>query len=102
MGVRATAGAGGALGVAWSAVDGGHARFTVALAGGRGEQPGQRDLRRRRAGLGGDSLDLIDDTQIALEVLPDEAGIGLAPVVDGDVVDAADLAGKEAVAERGV
>jgi hypothetical protein len=127
---------------ACSAVDGGHVRFVVALAGGRGqvaqplelvvaqfdavgggvlldagdpagagdggdvvalgEQPGQGDLRRCGAGLGGDGLDLVDDGQVALEVLPGEAGVGLAPVVAGDVIDGADLASEEAVAERGL
>src|SRR6266566_9902405 len=67
-----------------------------------GEQPSQRDLRRCSAGLGGDGLDLVDDGQVALQILPGEAGVGLAPVVVGDVVDGADLAGEEAVAERGV
>src|SRR5947208_9298928 len=67
-----------------------------------GEQPGQRDLRRCGAGFGGDGLNLVDDGQVALEVLAGEAGVGLAPVVVGDVVGGADLAGEEAVAERGV
>jgi len=66
------------------------------------EQPGQRDLRRCGAGFGGDGLNLVDDGQVALEVLPGEAGVGLAPVVVGDVVGGADLAGEEAVAKRGV
>ena len=48
-----------------------------------GEQPGQRDLRRCGAGLGGDGLDLVDDAQVALEVLAGEARVGLAPVVVG-------------------
>ena len=67
-----------------------------------GEQPGQRDLRRCGAGLGGDGLDLVDDGQVALEVLAGEAGVGLAPVVVGDVVGGTDLAGEETVAKRGV
>ena len=67
-----------------------------------GEQPGQGDLRGRGAGLGGDGLHLVDDGQVALEVVPGEAGVGLAPVVVGDVARGADLAGKESVAERGV
>ena len=128
--------------MAWSAVDGGHAGFVVALAGGRsqvvqplelvtaeldavgggvlldagdppgagdrgdvvalGEQPGQCDLRRCSTRLGGDGRDLVDDAQVALEILPGEARVRLAPVVVGDVVDGADLAGEEAVAERGI
>ena len=107
----------------WSAVDDGHLRLFVALAGGRGEvvqpfdllgaqldavgggvlldagnalgagdrgdvvalreQPGQGDLRRCGADLGGDGLDLVDDAQVALEVLAGEARVGLAPVVVG-------------------
>ena len=50
-----------------------------------GEQPGQRDLRRCGAGLGGDGLNLVDDGQVVLEVLAGEAGVGLAPVVVGGV-----------------
>jgi hypothetical protein len=99
--VRPAAGASACAPRPWSAVDGGHARFVVALAGGRrqvaeplelvaaqfdavgggvlldagdppgtgdrgdvvalGEQPGQRDLRRCGAGLGGDGRDFVDD-----------------------------------------
>jgi hypothetical protein len=47
-------------------------------------------------------LDLVDDAQVALEVLAGEAGVVLAPVIVWDVVDGADLSGEEAVAERGV
>ena len=67
-----------------------------------GQQPRQRDLRRGGTGLGCDRLHLVDDAQVALEVLAGEARVGLAPVVVGEVVDGADLAGEEAVAERGV
>ena len=42
-----------------------------------GEQPGQRDLRRGGSGLGGDGLNLIDDAQVALEVLTGEPGLVL-------------------------
>ena len=66
------------------------------------EQPGQRDLRRCGARLGGDGLDLVDDAQVALEVLAGEARVGLAPVVVGELLGRADLAGEEAVAERRV
>jgi hypothetical protein len=64
--------------------------------------PGQRHLRRCGARLGGDLLDLIDDAQIALEVLADEARIGFAPVAVGELLGRADLPGEETVAERRV
>ena len=62
------------------------------------EEPGKCDLRRSGSGLGGHSLDLFDDPEVALEVLADEPWVGLAPVVVRDVVHRADLAGEEAVA----
>ena len=37
------------------------------------------------------ACDLVDDAQVALEVLAGEARVGLAPVVVGEVVDGADL-----------
>ena len=43
-----------------------------------GEQPGQRDLGRGGADLGGDGFDLVDDAQVVLEVLAAEARVGLA------------------------
>src|SRR4051812_19941685 len=67
-----------------------------------GEQPGQGDLCRGGPRIGGDGLDLVDDAQVALEVLSGEARVGLAPVVVGEVCDGADLAGEEAVPERRV
>jgi hypothetical protein len=66
------------------------------------EQPGQSDLCRGGTHLGSEGFDLIDDVQVALEVLSDEARISLAPVVVGEVLDGANLAGEEAVSERGV
>src|ERR1700722_11624605 len=45
-----------------------------------GQEPGQRNLTRRRSELRGDSFDLFDETLVALEVLPHEARIGLAEV----------------------
>jgi hypothetical protein len=68
------------------------------------DRPASATARRRRcsARLGGDGRDLVDDAQVALEILPGEARVRLAPVVVGDVVDGADLAGEEAVAERGI
>ena len=64
-----------------------------------GEQPGQGDLCRGGVRLGGDGLDLVDDAQVALEVLAGEARVGLAPVVVGELLERADLAGEEAVTE---
>ena len=71
----------------------GNRRAVVALR----EQPGQRDLRRCRSRLGRNGSDLVDDAQIALEVLPGEARVGLAPVVVGALLWRADLTGEEAV-----
>ena len=48
------------------------------------------------------ACDLVDDREVALEVLAGEARVGLAPVVVGEVVDGADLPGEQAVAERRV
>ena len=66
------------------------------------EQPGQRDLCRCCSCLLGNGSNLVDDAQIALEVLASEARVGLAPVVVGELLRRADLAGEEAVAERRV
>ena len=59
-------------------------------------------MRGGGADLGADGLHLVDDRQVAGEVLTGEPGVGLAPVVVGEVVDRADLAGEQAVSERGV
>ena len=67
-----------------------------------GEQPGQRDLRRRGTHFRGNGLDLVDDAQIALEVLAREARVGLAPVVVRELLGRTDIAGEKAVAERRV
>lgn len=64
------------------------------------QQPGQRDLCRCCARLGGNGLDLVDDAQVALEVLAGEARVGLAPIAVGELLGGADLAGEEAVTER--
>jgi hypothetical protein len=66
------------------------------------EQPGQRELRRCGSHFSGDGSDLVHDAQITLEVLAGEARVGLAPVVVGELLGRADLAGEEAVAERRV
>ena len=67
-----------------------------------GEDPGESGLGGGRADLGADGPDLVDDREVAGEVLAGEPRVGLAPVVVGEVVDGADLAGEQAVAERGV
>ena len=64
------------------------------------EQPGQRDLGRRCSHLSGNGSNLVDDAQIALEVLAGEARVGLAPVVIGELLGRTDFAREEAVAER--
>src|SRR2546425_12360685 len=66
------------------------------------EQPGQSDLCRCCSDFPGDGSDLVDDAQIALEVFADEARVGLAPVVVGELLGRADLTREEAVAERRV
>ena len=86
---------GGVLLDAGDAAGAGDGGDVVAL----GQQPGQRGLGGGGAGLGPDGADLVDDGEVALEVLAGEAGVGLAPVVVGEVVDGADLSGEQAVAE---
>src|SRR6266700_1711604 len=49
-----------------------------------GQQPGQRGLRGGRADLGADGRHLVDNCEVAPEVLTGEAGVGLAPVVVGE------------------
>src|SRR5205807_247822 len=66
------------------------------------KQPGQRDLRRCGIDLCGDGPDLIDDTEVLLEVALGEARVGLAPVVVGELLGGADRPGEEAVPERRV
>ena len=120
-----------------SALNSGHVRLVVAIAGGRsqavqsvnlvsveqdtiggrvlldaghspgardgsdvialGEKPRQCDLSGGCSGLGGHRFDLVDDPEIALEVLAHEPWVGLAPVVVRDVVHRANLAGEESV-----
>ena len=53
-------------------------------------------------GCGGNGLDVVDDAQVAPEILAGEARVGLAPVVVGKLLGRADLAGEEAVTERRV
>src|SRR5215216_4287497 len=56
-----------------------------------GEDPRERGLRGGCADLCADRADLVDEGEVAAEVVPGEAGVGLAPVVVGEVVDGADL-----------
>src|SRR3954465_6537162 len=67
-----------------------------------GEDPGQCGLGGGGADLGPDGADLVHDGQVPGEVLAGEPWVGLAPVVVGEVVDGADLAGEQPVPERGV
>src|SRR6266487_3066883 len=60
------------------------------------EQPGQSDLRRCRAGLGSDGLDLVDDAKVLFEVALGEARVVLAPVIVGELLGRADRPGEEA------
>src|SRR6266404_281833 len=77
-------------------------------AGNRGDvialrkQPRQGDLRRCRTHLCGNGLDLVNDAQVAPEILAGEARVGLAPIVVGELFGRANLAGEEAVAQRRV
>jgi hypothetical protein len=64
-----------------------------------GQQPGQGQLRRGDADLGGDYFDLVGDAQVVLEVLAGEARVVLAPVVVVELFGGADL---RAVSSRAV
>ena len=61
------------------------------------EQPGQGHLRRCRTRLGGNRLYLIDDAQVEPEVLAGETRVALAPVVCGELLGRANVAGQEAM-----
>ena len=61
------------------------------------EQPGQRDLGRCCSYLPGNGSNLVDDAQIALEVLAGETRVRLAPVDVEELLGRADLAGEEAM-----
>ena len=98
LGAQFDAVGGGVLLDAGDALGAGNRGDVVALR----EQPGQSDLRGCCTRLAGNGLDLVDDAQVALEVLAGEARVGLAPVVVGELLGRADLAGEEAVAERRV
>src|SRR6476469_3717610 len=62
--------------------------------------PRQGQLARRHALLVGDLLHPLDQVQVLLERLALEPRAVPAEVVGGEVVDAADLAGEEAAADR--
>src|SRR2546429_9965263 len=68
---------GGVLLDAGNSLGAGNRSDVVALR----EQPGQSDRCRCCSDLSGNGSDLVDDAQIALEVLAGEARVGLAPVV---------------------
>jgi hypothetical protein len=98
LGAQLDAVRGGVLFYAGHPLGAGNRSDDVALR----EQPGQRDLGRCCSHLSGNGSNLVDDAQIGLEVLAGEARVGLAPVVVGELLGRADLAGEEAVAERKV
>jgi hypothetical protein len=60
-----------------------------------GQQPGERQLPRRRALLRGDLVDLVDEIEVSLEVLSLEPWVLAAEVTGLEVVDRANLAGEE-------
>lgn len=64
-----------------------------------GEQPGQGDLCGGGVDLGGYGPDLVDDSQVAVQVAVGEAVVGAAPVVGVKIVQGADVAGQEAAAK---
>ena len=64
------------------------------------EEPRQRRLGRGRPDLGADGTDFIDDGEVPDEVLAGEPRVRLAPVVVGEVVDGANLAGEQPMSER--
>jgi len=65
------------------------------------EQPGQSDLCRCCTCVARNGLDFVDDVQIALKVLAGEARVGLAPVVVGELLGRANVAGEEAAQTQG-
>ena len=64
-----------------------------------GEEPGERDLGRCRADLLRDSLDLVDDPQVVLEVALGEAWVVSTEVAGVELVPRTEAAGQEAAAE---
>src|SRR5207249_5096528 len=82
LGAQLDAVCGGVLLDAGDPLGAGNRSDVVALR----EQPGQSDLCRCCFDLSGNGSDLVDDAEIALEVLAGEARVGLAPVVVAEVV----------------
>src|SRR6185295_1436128 len=66
------------------------------------EHPGEGELSRRAALLGGDRLDTRDEVQVALKVVALEARRHAAIVVGRQILEATDLAGEETPSERAV
>src|SRR5207245_11482837 len=66
------------------------------------EHPGERKLGRSRLLLARELLDALHQLEVAVEVPSLEAGAVPAPVVCGNVLGLAELAGEEAAAERAV
>src|SRR5206468_3467575 len=67
-----------------------------------GERPGQRELAGRTLLLARDRLDPLDQLQVLREVLALEARREAPVVVGGEILEALQLAGEEAAAERAV
>lgn len=64
------------------------------------EQPGQSDLRGRGPYLVGDLAYLVDDAQVAPEVVAGEPGVGATPVGGVHAVQGADATGEKTVSQR--
>src|ERR1700730_6953633 len=90
------AASGGVLLYAVTPLGAGNRSDVVALR----EQPGQRHLGRCCSHLSGNGSDLVDDAQIALEVLAGKARVALAPVLLGELLGRADVPREKAVAEQ--
>src|SRR2546426_425213 len=66
------------------------------------QQPGEGELRRSAALLPRDRFHPRHQVEVSLEVLPLKARVVAAPVVRGEVLEAADLPGEEPAPERAV
>src|SRR2546427_10420066 len=66
------------------------------------QQPGEGELRRSAALLPRDRFHPRHQVEVSLEVLPLKARVVAAPVVRGEVLEAADLPGDEPAPERAV
>src|SRR6516162_3193369 len=67
-----------------------------------GEHPGERELRRLHALPDGDLLHAAEKFEVPDEIIALKAGIGAAPVIRGQNLNALDLAGQESATERTV